>query len=117
MATYSRQQLVRRILTELTVLDANEAPEAEDFDLVNERAQQKLESLYEEGLIPFDIDSDIPARFFIPLAHIIAAESYLPFGAQHMADELMAGAQRGVSRLWRLRNKAYFSNPTQADYF
>lgn len=117
MATYNRTQFVRAVLQELTVLDANEAPEAEDHAFINERTQQKFEELYEEGLIPFDLEGDIPARFHIPLVQVVAAECYVPYSLQHLANDLRANADKGVAQLWKLREKAYFGTPTQAEYF
>jgi hypothetical protein len=117
MATYTREQFVRKVLTELTVLDAVEAPEAEDYVFINEQTQSAFESLYEEGLIPFDLEGDIPARYCTPLVRIVAAESYVPYGLEAIAADLRANAQAGVAQLWKLRDKAYFGSPTQAQYF
>lgn len=117
MATYNRTQFVRGVLLELGVVDANEAPSADDFEFVNERTQQKFEELYEEGLIPFDLDGEIPARFYLPLVQIVAVETYVPYGLQYLANDLRANAAKGLEQLWKLREKAVFDTPTQAVSF
>lgn len=117
MATYDRNSLVRDVLLEIGQLDPNEAPEAEDFQTVNDRAQQKLEELYEEGLIPFDLDGLIPARYFIPLVRIIAETVYGTYGVSERAVEFNANAAEGMKQLRRLRQRAYCGTPTQATYF
>lgn len=117
MATYTREQLVRALLTEIGALDANEAPDASDAELANERTQQKMEELYEEGLIPFDIDGDIPARYFLPLVGVIAVTLVLPFGKVSRATALAQNATAGDRALRKLRQRAYVPTTTPATYF
>lgn len=118
MATYTRADLRNAVLGELGVLDAVEAPEAEDAVLADDRCQQQLEALYEEGLIPFDLDSDaVPARFFIPLVRVIAELLILPYGAQSRAELLIRNGTEGMKALRRLKAQPYHGSPQQADYF
>ena len=117
MATYDRNSLVRDVLLEIGQLDPNEAPEAVDFETVDARAQQKLEELYEEGLIPFDLDGLIPARYFIPLVRIIAETVYGTYGVSMRAEEFIGNAIEATKQLRRLRQRAYCGTPTQATYF
>lgn len=117
MATYDRNTLVRDVLLEIGQLDANEAPEATDYQTVNDRAQQKLEELYEDGLIPFDLDGEIPARYFIPLVRIVAETVYGTYGVSDRAQEFVANAEMGMRQLRRLRSKPVSSTPTTATYF
>lgn len=115
MATYDRDEFVRQVLIELGVLDATDAPEAEDAVFVGDRRDQKFEELYEEGLIPFDIDGDVPARYFLPLVAIVAVECVTAYGKA--VDIFAAKAGAGTRTLWKLRQKPVSGNPTRATYF
>lgn len=117
MATYTRDQFIRRVLIELTVLDANEAPEAEDHADLYDSAQQKFEELYEEGLIPFDLDGEIPARYLLSLVAVVAAENVNAYGVSHLESSLVARAAQGMRQLWKLRQRAYIPTPTAATYY
>lgn len=115
MATYSREEFVRQVLVELGVLDATEAPEAEDAQFVGDRRDQKLEELYEEGLIPFDLDGETPARFFLPLISIVALECATAYGKP--LSDYAAKAHEGMRRLWKIRQKPVPGTPTRATYY
>jgi hypothetical protein len=118
MATYRRDELVRAVLEELTVLDANESPEAEDYELINARCQQKLEELNDDGLIPFDLGGDeIPARYFIPLVRLVAEVSFIPYGLINLGPGLAANAESALKTLRRLKQKPYYGAVAQATYF
>lgn len=117
MATYTRQELVRDVLLEIGVLDANEAPEAEDYATVNARAQQVLEALYEDNLVPFDLDGVIPARYQIPLVRIVAETVYGQYGVSARAQEFVGNAEMAMRQLRRLRQKPPSGNVTQATYY
>jgi hypothetical protein len=115
MATYSREEFVRQVLVELAVLDATEAPEAEDAQFVGDRRDQKLEELYEEGLLPFDVDAEVPGRYFLPLIAIVALECATAYGKP--LSEYAAKASEGMRRLWKLRQQPVPSIPTRATYY
>lgn len=117
MATYTREEFVRQVLLELGVVDATEAPEAEDAVFVGDRAAQKFEELYEEGLIPFDVEGPIPGRYFLPLVSIVALECMTAYGKSGQMGELAAKSVEGVRRLRKLRERAYVWTPTEATYF
>lgn len=117
MATYPREEFVRQVLVELGVLDATEAPEAEDSVFVSGRTQQKLEELYEEGLIPFDIDGDIPGRYFLPLVAIVSIECLTAYGQTAKLQELAIKAHAGMRQLWKLRQKPVSGTPARATYY
>lgn len=118
MATYTRAQLISNVLQELSVLDANEAPEAEDFALVEDKVQQQFEILYEDGLIPFDVDTDkIPARYFLPLVSKVAYRLVNAFSAFDRAEKLASDDIAADRRLNKLRQKATIDAPTPADFF
>lgn len=116
MATYTREELVRSALLEIGALDANEAPDAADGALTDDRAQMVMEDLYEQGLLPFDIEGSIPGIYFRPLVQIVADAIALPFG-RPSREEYAAKAQRAVKRLWGIRQRPYVPTVTQATYF
>lgn len=117
MATYTRQRLVRDCLIEIGVLDPNESPAAEDYEAADSIAQQRMEGLYEEGLIPFDLDGVIPARFMRPLVKVIASELMAAYGVQSRAELTLARSAEGMRELWQLRDQTQVDTPTKAQYF
>lgn len=118
MATYTRADLRNAVLTELGVLDANADPSPNDAVIADDRCQQKLEYLYDQGLIPFDLDSDeIPARFFIPLVGVISIDLVLAYGVSSRAQLLAAKAADGMQSLRRLKEHRYMGSVQRAEYF
>ena len=117
MATYTRTDLRDAVLVELGVKDAQEATQAVDAVLADDRCQQKLELLNEAGLVPFDFDSAIPARYFVPLVHIIAETLAGPYGMADKAAYLAQNAERGMRDLYRLKAQPYFGQPSKGQYF
>lgn len=117
MATYNRQRLVRDCLIEIGILDPNESPSAEDYEATDAIVQQRMEGLYEEGLIPFDLDGNIPARFMRPLVKVISGELVAAYGVQSRAELLLMRATEGVRELWALRDQTQIDTPTKATYF
>lgn len=119
MATYKREELIRRVLRLLDVVSSTEAPEAEDSTDAGQYAQSILEQLHSDGLIPFDLDGDaIPAPFLIPLSYLIAlpmVAEYGVFGAREQS--IMAGAEQGRRTLYRLNAKPYMGSTLPAEYF
>ena len=118
MATYTREQLVRRSLEELGVLDADDAPEANDYAIANDHTQEMLEMLYEDGFIPFDVDTNaIPARYFLPLVSKVAYRLMTPFSAFDRQEILAVNDQGADRRLAKLLQKSDTPTVTQAEYF
>ncbi len=118
MATYTRNELRNAVMYELTILDADEAPEAADAVLVNDRVQQTLEGLYEDGLIPFDLDADaIPARFVVPLVKVIAPTLAMAFGQSDKVATYEIRAEAGMRELRRLKASPYWGAAQQSEYF
>ena len=117
MATYTRIQLRNAVLQELGVVDAEAAPSPEDAVIADDRCQQQLEYLYDQGLISFDLDGDIPARFFVPLVLVIAPALILPYGVTSRATLLLAGARGGMAALSRLKAHRYMGTTQTAEYF
>lgn len=118
MATYRRDELRDAVLQELGVIDAQGAPSPEDAKIATDRCQQQLEYLYDQGLIPFDVDGDeIPARFFIPLVSVIAYNLMLPYGVNGKAQILTMNAARNTGILSRLKNHRYMGGVVRSEYF
>lgn len=118
MATYTREQLVKSVLTELCEVDVNEAPEAKDFEIVNDRCQSVMEELYEDGFIPFDVDTDqIPARYYTALTFIIAVTLINTYSAQDRGADLRQNAALGQRTLNKLVQQGNLPTVAQADYF
>lgn len=118
MATYSRDQLRDAVLQELGVIDAQGAPSPEDARIATDRCQQQLEYLYDQGLIPFDLDGDeIPARFFVPLTSVIAYNLVMPYGMADRAPLMAANAARNMQALSRLKNHRYMGSTVRSEYF
>jgi hypothetical protein len=117
MATYSRKDLRNAVLQEIGVVDGQGAPSAEDAALADARCQQQLEYLYDQGLIPFDLDGEIPARFFIPLVQAIAPVMIGPFGLVSRAQMLFSTGQVGMRALSRLKAHRYMGTTQQAEYY
>lgn len=117
MATYSREQLVKSVLGELCQVDPNEDVEGADYNTVNDRCQTVLEALYDDGLIPFDLDGDIPARYFLPVTWKVARTLVNTYSAQDREAALAANDVEADRRLYRLAQGGYIPTVTQADYF
>lgn len=118
MATYTRADLRNRVLGRLGALDPGEAPSPEDATDADMHAQSVLEELYDDGLIPFDLDGDeIPAPYLIPLSYLIALPMIVDYGAQAREMSIAAGAERGMKTLRRLKATPYFGTPQRAEYF
>lgn len=116
MATYTSEQLRDAVMTDLKVKDAYSALSSEDAVLAEQRIQQVLENLQSHGLLPFDIDGDvIPARYFLPLVHVVALELCLPYGVDPAAYAQFAG--EGRKELYRLKAGPYYGAVAPADYF
>lgn len=114
---YTRDDLRDAVLQELGVVDPDGAPSPEDTKLANDRCQQQLEALYDAGLIPFDLEGEIPARYFIALTRIIADKLALPYGVGSRAQMLAVNARLGMQELHRLNEPRYMGEPQKALYY
>ena len=119
MATYKREDLIRRALRMLDVVSATEAPEAEDYEDCQQYLQSLLETLHGDGLIPFDLDGDeIPAPFYIPLAQKLAYKLVPEYGLFGAREVSLATYDVDATRtLYRLNAKPYSGAILKAEYF
>lgn len=116
---HTKADLVKSVMLKLGVLDPNEAPEAEPDVRVRETAQSVLEDLYDQGLIPFDMDAnELPGIFLVPLSFLVAQPLASEYG---VTDERMQrieiGADRGLRTLRRYKAKPYYGTPATATYY
>ncbi len=122
MATYTRMKLIQRILFRLGVQDPNEDVAPEDYELVNEGVQQKLEELYRKGKIPFDIGTEatpgvIPARYFTALVGVLAVNFIDDFSAYDRTTTLASAQQAGTQTLNEFVEEAQLESQTQATFY
>lgn len=117
MATYSREELVRQVLLRLGVVDAAEAPEAQDAKDVGIACQSKLEELYEDGKLPFDIEGDIPARYLTHLSYVIAEPLVADYGAFSREATIRQGAIDGMRAINRMNATIYQGAVVPSEYF
>lgn len=117
MATYTREQLVKSVLGELCQVDPNEDVEGADYQTVDLACQSKLEELYEDGKIPFDVDGNIPARYFQAITWKVARTLVNTYSAQDREQALAANDAEADRILNRLTQGAYLPTVTTADYF
>lgn len=117
MATYSRTELRNGVLTELGVIDAQEVMPAEDAKLADDRCQQQLELLADQGLVQFNVDGTIPARYFIPLVRVIADGLVMAYGVVSRAQAIATNAERGMRDLYRLKAQPYYGQPSKGTYY
>lgn len=119
MATYDREQLRAKVLERLGVLDPAQATSAEDAATVDQAVQTTLEDLYEDGLIPFDVDTDsIPAAHYKALSKVVAYDLIEAFGiVGDRAVKLSTGNDEGMRRLRSLKTAGYAGGVVQSEYF
>lgn len=117
MSVYSRADLIKSVLLELRAIDPDETVEAADYAQVNERVQQKLEELYAESLIPFDLEGPYPARYLIPLTYAIAIDCTGLYPVGDRLTELGIKSTQGLNRLYALIEGFYAGQPVSAVYF
>lgn len=117
MATYTRAQFIKSVLLELQAIDPDETVEAADYERTNERCQQKLEELYDDNLVPFNLDGVIPARYMIPLTYLCAMDCTALYPVGSRLQEMLVKAENGMARLYKLREDFYAGQITPAVFF
>lgn len=113
----NRAELNRMVLLKLGTVDANEAPEAEDYQDVDVQTLAKLEELYDDGLIPFDLEGEIPRKFLVHLSFLVALELVDDYAAHSRAQTIAAGADRGLRALYRFAARPYSGAVVPSEYF
>ncbi len=112
-----RAELNRLVLLQLGVLDATEAPEAEDAVDVDLHSLSKMEQLYADGLLPFDIEGAIPRKYLLPLACLVSVELIDVYAAHARAATLAAAAERSQKVLYRFAARPYSGAVVPSEYF
>lgn len=116
MATYSRAELRNAVLYDLHVIDARTPASAEEAVLADDRIQQTLEGLSQDGLIPFDLDADaIPAPYFVPVSRVAAATLAVTFGKDVALYEGLS--KLGMRELRRLKARPHYGSAAPATYY
>ncbi|TWI04805.1 hypothetical protein IP90_00943 [Luteimonas cucumeris] len=113
MAT--RTDLRQMVAEEAGVIAAGETLSAADNDYIERRIVSVLDTLNEEGLLPFDIDGTIPARYLLPTARVIAVHVAVGFGMP--LDTLAPLADQGMKQLRRSKSKPHVGTPAQSTYY
>lgn len=119
MATYNREQLRRRVLSRLGVLDPVQGPSPEDAATVDESIQTMLEDRYAEGEIPFDVETDqIPGPYYEAISKLIAFDLAEDFGViGERLVKLDAGDKAGRRRLKELAAAPYVGGTVKTEYY
>ena len=81
MATKTKQEFITRALEILFVLQAGQAPSAEDADTVSNAVRPLLDRLDKDGTISVANEDMIDTSVFEPLANLMANEVAETFGA------------------------------------
>lgn len=77
--TNTRSDLITRALQHIGAQAANTVTDAEDAEIVGDVVDSIFERLSEEGVVTFDLNT-IPARVYMPLVHMVGAETAGDFG-------------------------------------
>lgn len=117
MATYTRAELVKSVLVALRAIDPEETVEPFDYQQIDERVQQRLEELYADSLIPFNLEGPYPARYMRPLTSVIAIDCTDAYPVGERFAELAAKAADGRTRLYSLLEGFYAGQTTPALYY
>lgn len=106
----TREQLIARVLKDLGVLAAGQAPSDEDRAEVDDLIEPVCAKLLDDGVAKLTGD-EIEDAAYLPLAAIIAEAALVPFGiAGQKAADLVALADRARMDL-RLAYRVYDARP------
>ena len=108
--TQTKQDLAKRVLIELEVINATEVPEHEDAELVKDYYTTKLASLVDDGKAYWPAD-EIPDAAFTAVAQIMADNCKKAFGKQY------ENLQEGLDSLAEHISKQSDGQPTVIEYF
>lgn len=109
----SREDLVKRALQKLRVVGAGQAPEAEDYQLVDAAVPSVLSELSKRNIYPYGDPDQLEDDAFEHLATCLA---------QACADDFGVAADEGIriraeNRLREITAETLSYQPLQATYF
>ena len=111
----NRTDLRQMVAEEAGVIAAGETLPAADVTYIERRIDSIFGQLYEDGLVSFDLDGEIPDAYMLPLAQVMGLQIASGFG---LANAEIAGlAEMGMRALRRLKAQPYYGAPQRADYF
>lgn len=111
----NRTNLRQMVAEEAGVIAAGEALAAADVDYIERRITSIFGQLYEDGLVPFDVDGDIPDAYMLPLAQVMGIQIAAGFGL--LTPDMPPKAGEGMASLRRLKAKPYYGTPARATYY
>lgn len=92
--TKSREELITRVLEELGVLAAGQAPSAEDSQTIDNEIDPVLEDLASRGVYTYGDADSIEEDAFVHLAVLIANSKAKPFGMAPSEDTRLLAERR-----------------------
>lgn len=113
----TQADLRNMILSRLGAADGVAAPNAEDAVRVEDEMRSVLAGLADDGLLPFDIEGDIPAAYMTPLSYIVAQELIADYGQSQQTEVVIAGAERGRRRLYTLQAQPEVGTTVRGTYY
>jgi hypothetical protein len=87
-ATRTRDQLIARALTKLTVIGSGQSPDAEDRATVDDAVAGVLADLAARGVVEVANDDEIAIEWFESLAEILAQHVAADFGRERDAERI-----------------------------
>ncbi len=103
------------VAEEAGVIAAGETLAAADVTYIERRIASMLGQLYTDGLVPFDIDGEIPDAYTLPLAQVMAIQIAAGFGL--VTPDMAPKAGVGMNALRRLKARPHYGSPVQATYY
>ncbi|KQP99719.1 conserved protein of unknown function [Methylorubrum extorquens] len=106
----TREDLIARVLKNLGVLAAGQAPSDEDRAEVDDLIEPVCEKLFHDGVAKLNGD-EIDDAAYLPLADIVAERAMVPFGiGGTRAGEIRAAAEQARTDL-KLAYRVYDARP------
>lgn len=99
MTTKARQELVYRALTELGRRYGGEAPDATDYEEVDDLVDPLVEQLAADQVVYIDNTDAIEAAFFLPLGRLLAVVAAGTFGESAISNLLTRNRATNVDQL------------------
>lgn len=118
MASYTRDDLVQRVLRRLGEVGFGQSAEPEARKIVVDALQGILDELAEDEVYDFANSDEVPGAAMDPLSSIIVSRLSDDFA--FTPDQVTLAAQReqgAVQRLIRYRSQPFIYTPVEVDYF